>query len=93
MDPTPPPPPPSNPVRVGCGELRTQHVGRLVELDGRVNRCRLGRFIELKDSHGSVQLVAPSSVNIIRFLLFFFLLKNAILHRIQVYQRNLEIWK
>lgn len=58
----PPPPPPSHKQLVNCGELRNCDVGRLVELDGKVNRLRLGRFIELKDAHGSVQLVAPNMV-------------------------------
>lgn len=57
---SPPPPPP--PRRMNCGELREHHNGTQVELHGRVNRSRLGRFIELKDQHGVIQLVAPVEV-------------------------------
>lgn len=54
------PPPP--PCKMNCGELRAHHNGTIVELQGRVNRLRLARFIELKDQHGIVQLVAPNDV-------------------------------
>lgn len=60
MDLSPPPPPP--PRRVNCGELREHHSGAIVELNGKVNRTRLGRFIELKDQYGVIQLVAPIEV-------------------------------
>lgn len=53
-------PPP--PLVMNCGELREQHHGAIVELDGKVNKSRLGRFIELKDQHGVTQLVAPPDV-------------------------------
>lgn len=33
-------------------------------MDGKVNRTRMGRFIELKDQHGITQLVAPLDVSI-----------------------------
>lgn len=59
MDLSPPPPPPR---RVNCGELREHHNGAIVELNGKVNRTRLGRFIELKDQYGVIQLVAPIEV-------------------------------
>lgn len=59
MDLSPPPPPPR---RVNCGELREHHNGAIVELNGKVNRTRLGRFIELKDQFGVIQLVAPIEV-------------------------------
>lgn len=58
----PPPPPPEMPIFMNCGDLRPVHVNLLVELEGKVNRARLGRFIELKDQFGVVQLVAPSGV-------------------------------
>lgn len=60
MDLLPPPPPPR---RMNCGELREHHNGIIVELNGKVNRARLGRFIELKDQYGVIQLVAPMDVN------------------------------
>lgn len=56
----PPPPPP--PRITNCGELRDHHHGAVVEMDGKVNRSRLGRFIELKDQYGVTQLVAPIDV-------------------------------
>lgn len=59
MDLSPPPPPPR---RMNCGELREHHTGIIVEMHGRVNRTRLGRFIELKDQYGVIQLVAPMEV-------------------------------
>lgn len=60
MDLSPPPPPPR---RMNCGELREHHNGIIVEIHGRVNRTRMGRFIELKDQYGVIQLVAPMEVN------------------------------
>lgn len=59
MNPMGPPPPPPQPVRMHCGDLRESHHGLFVEMDGKVNRNRLGRFIELKDQYGVIQLVAP----------------------------------
>lgn len=59
----PPPPPPEMPTCMNCGDLRPAHVNQLVKLEGKVNRTRLGRFIELKDQFGVVQLVAPSGVS------------------------------
>lgn len=59
----PPPPPPEMPTFMNCGDLRPAHVNQLVELEGKVNRTRLGRFIELKDQFGVVQLVAPTGVS------------------------------
>ncbi|XP_077288872.1 aspartyl-tRNA synthetase, mitochondrial isoform X2 [Arctopsyche grandis] len=47
------------PRRVSCGELRTQHIGALVELAGSVQEKRLGRFLLLRDAHGTTQLVIP----------------------------------
>lgn len=61
MDLSPPPPPPR---RMNCGELREHHNGAFVELNGKVNRSRLGRFIELKDQYGVIQLVAPIEVTL-----------------------------
>lgn len=59
MSPMAPPPPPPQPVHMHCGDLRENHHGMFVEMDGKVNRNRLGRFIELKDQYGVIQLVAP----------------------------------
>lgn len=60
VSPLPPPSPPlPNPIRMHCGDIRENHHGMIVEMDGKVNRNRLGRFIELKDQFGVVQLVAP----------------------------------
>lgn len=50
------------PVRMTCGELRERHVGRSVELVGRVQQHRQGRFVQLRDGHGSTQLVVPEHV-------------------------------
>lgn len=50
------------PRRVSCGELRIQHIGALVELAGSVQEKRLGRFLLLRDAHGSTQLVLPDEV-------------------------------
>lgn len=57
------------PMRVTCGELREKHVGRTVELVGRVQQHRQGRFVQLRDGHGSTQLVVPEHV--CRTLIFF----------------------
>lgn len=57
MDPPPPPP-----IVMNCGEIREHHHGSVVEMDGKVNRTRMGRFIELKDQYGITQLVAPLDV-------------------------------
>lgn len=57
----PPPPPP--PAIVNCGELRGYHRGAHVEIQGRVSKVRMGRFVELRDAHGATQLVAPESVS------------------------------
>lgn len=54
--------PPIPPRKMNCGELREHHNGFFVEMNGRVNRTRLGRFIELKDQYGVIQLVAPMEV-------------------------------
>lgn len=56
------PPPPPKHARKNCGELRDHHNGMIVEMDGKVIRTRLGRFIELKDQYGITQLVAPVEV-------------------------------
>lgn len=55
-------PPLPSPTPMNCGELREHHSGTIVEMNGRVNRSRLGRFIELKDQYGVIQLVAPVEV-------------------------------
>lgn len=57
---TGPPPPP--PQIFNCGELRERHHGRLVEIEGKVNRSK-GRFLELKDQHGCIQCVSPPGVS------------------------------
>lgn len=54
-----PPPPPSGPMIVNCGELRERHRGAYIEIHGKVNKVRMGRFMELKDSNGVTQLIAP----------------------------------
>lgn len=54
-----PPPPPSGPMIVNCGELRERHRGAYIEIYGRVNKVRMGRFVELKDSNGVTQLIVP----------------------------------
>lgn len=59
------PPPPPKHARKNCGELRDHHNGMIVEMDGKVIRTRLGRFIELKDQFGVTQLVAPVEVKMI----------------------------
>lgn len=56
----PPPPPPQI---FNCGELRERHHGRLVEIEGKVNRSK-GRFLELKDQHGCIQCVSPPGVSL-----------------------------
>lgn len=62
MDLSPPPPPPPPLRRMNCGELRHHHDGTFVEMNGKVHRSRLGRFIELKDQYGITQIVAPMEV-------------------------------
>lgn len=52
------------PRRIHCGELRDHHHGIMVELNGKVNRTRGGRFIELKDQYGVIQLVSPMEVTL-----------------------------
>lgn len=49
-------------MKVHCGELREHHAGLIVEISGRVNKQRLGRFLTLKDANGMTQLVVPDSV-------------------------------
>lgn len=43
-------------------------------MDGKVNRTRMGRFIELKDQYGITQLVAP--VDVTKFSILKFLTKK-----------------
>lgn len=50
-------------MRVHCGELREHHTGMIVEISGRVNKQRLGRFLTLKDVNGMTQLVVPDNVS------------------------------
>lgn len=52
---------------VNCNELRERDEGATVEINGRVGPQQLGRFVILKDAHGSIQLVAQEE-NIIRRL-------------------------
>ncbi|PSN35459.1 hypothetical protein C0J52_06622 [Blattella germanica] len=54
-----PPPGLSNVTKVSCGDLREYHVGMEVELCGRVQYQRVGRFLTLRDQHGMTQVVAP----------------------------------
>ncbi|XP_069688003.1 aspartate--tRNA ligase, mitochondrial isoform X2 [Periplaneta americana] len=55
-----PGPGPNNVVsRVSCGDLRECHVGMEVELCGRVQYQRVGRFLTLRDQYGMIQVVAP----------------------------------
>ena len=45
-----------------CGELRTQHVGEIVELVGWIDESKKnGRFMQLRDGHGSIQVVIDLS--------------------------------
>lgn len=45
-----------------CAELRTQHVGEIVELVGWIEDAkRNGRFMQLRDGHGTVQVVIDLS--------------------------------
>lgn len=37
-------------------------IGALVEMNGKITKMRLGRFLELHDQSGTVQLVAPAEV-------------------------------
>lgn len=55
-------------VRVNCGELRSAHVGQYVEIVGRLQKQTMGRFILLRDGHGSTQLVVPPDVSINRLI-------------------------
>ncbi|KAJ4427940.1 hypothetical protein ANN_23950 [Periplaneta americana] len=53
-------PGPNNVVsRVSCGDLRECHIGMEVELCGRVQYQRVGRFLTLRDQYGMIQVVAP----------------------------------
>lgn len=65
-----PPPPPPPPRKTNCGELRNHHDGVTVEMSGKVNRTRMGRFIELKDQYGVIQLVAPIDVRKSQYSLY-----------------------
>lgn len=38
-------------------------IGALVEMNGKISQMRLGRFMELQDKFGMVQLVAPVEVS------------------------------
>ena len=48
--------------RVVCGELRIQDAGCAVEISGRLQTQRLGRFLSLRDESGITQLVLPEDV-------------------------------
>lgn len=52
-------PGPNNVNRVSCGDLRECHIGMEVELCGRVQYQRVGRFLTLRDQYGMTQVVAP----------------------------------
>lgn len=55
---------PNNVVnRVSCGDLRECHIGMEVELCGRVQYQRVGRFLTLRDQYGMTQVVAPDDVS------------------------------
>ncbi|XP_021935407.1 aspartate--tRNA ligase, mitochondrial isoform X3 [Zootermopsis nevadensis] len=45
--------------RVSCGDLRECHIGLEVELCGRVQYQRVGRFLTLRDQYGMTQVIAP----------------------------------
>ncbi|XP_065095166.1 aspartate--tRNA ligase, mitochondrial isoform X2 [Ochlerotatus camptorhynchus] len=47
--------------KANCGELRESNHGQLFELSGKVAENRMGKFLDLRDVHGSVQLVANNS--------------------------------
>lgn len=52
------------PIRkVLCGELRLQDAGSSVEISGRIQNQRLGRFLSLRDDTGITQLVVPDDVS------------------------------
>lgn len=49
--------------RVSCGDLRECHIGLEVELCGRVQYQRVGRFLTLRDQYGMTQVIAPDDVS------------------------------
>jgi hypothetical protein len=51
--------------RVSCGDLRECHIGMEVELWGRVQYQRVGRFLTLRDHYGMTQVVAPDDVSLL----------------------------
>lgn len=51
-----------------CGELRTENIGEEVKLNGWLEFQRMGKFITLRDSYGSTQLVIPEDVCEIIFI-------------------------
>ncbi|XP_058452624.1 aspartate--tRNA ligase, mitochondrial isoform X2 [Malaya genurostris] len=47
--------------RVNCGELRERNDGELVEISGKVIENRMGKFLDVRDVYGSVQLVSNAT--------------------------------
>lgn len=45
-----------------CGELTLKNVGEEVKLSGWIEFKRMGKFITLRDSYGSTQLLIPEDV-------------------------------
>lgn len=50
--------------KVHCGELRIRDAGCGVEISGRIQNQRLGRFLSLRDDSGITQLVIPDDVSL-----------------------------
>lgn len=46
-----------------CGELNAQNVGSKVQLHGWLQFQRMNKFIILRDSYGSTQLLIPDHVS------------------------------
>lgn len=46
-----------------CGELTSDNIGDHVKLCGWMEFQRMGKFITLRDSYGSIQLMIPDDVN------------------------------
>ncbi|XP_058823389.1 aspartate--tRNA ligase, mitochondrial isoform X2 [Topomyia yanbarensis] len=47
--------------KVNCGELRERNDGEMVEISGKVIENRMGKFLDVRDVYGSVQLVSNTS--------------------------------
>lgn len=46
-----------------CGELRSQNVGEKVQLYGWLEFSRVNKFLLLRDSYGTIQLIIPNHVS------------------------------